>query len=277
MVTIGHASIDENGKARAGAAGDQTGKEVCTRSWYNKNWLCCLRAKDRTVADKIAKAMEQAVANPNIGYDQDQRTTCYYRAAEVGFDLSKITKPCETDCSALVAVCVNAAGIKVSQHIWTGNEEAALLATGAFDSFRASKYLITDENLARGDILVSGGHTVVVLTNGSKYVSVPAELVESTTESEPIAAPNVTLKPDYAQEYFAKTAGTYKVTASLLNVRTGAGTDKAIITSIPKDMRVMNYGFFSFAPNGKKWLYVTGIIDGKAFEGFCSETYLVRV
>lgn len=277
MVTIGHASIDERGSARGGSAGDQTGREVCSRSWYDKKWLCCIRAKDRKVADRIAKAMEQAVANDKIGYDQDQRTTCYDRAKEVGWDLSKITTACECDCSSLVAVCVNAAGIPVSQHIWTGNEEAALLATGAFDSFRESKYLITDENLARGDILVSGGHTVVVLTNGSKYVSVPAELVESTTESEPVAAPNVTLKPDYAQEYFAKTAGTYKVTASLLNVRTGAGTDKAIITSIPKDMRVMNYGFFSFAPNGKKWLYVTGIIDEKAFEGFCSETYLVRV
>ena len=28
-VTIGHASIDENGKAYNGAAGDQTAKEVC--------------------------------------------------------------------------------------------------------------------------------------------------------------------------------------------------------------------------------------------------------
>lgn len=275
MVTIGHASIDERGSARGGSAGDQTGREVCSRSWYDKKWLCCIRAKDRKVADRIAKAMEQAVANDKIGYDQDQRTTCYDRAKEAGWDLSKITSACECDCSSLVAVCVNAAGIPVSQHIWTGNEEAALLATGAFDSFRESKYLITDENLARGDILVSGGHTVVVLTNGAKYVSVPSAPAEPAPAPEPIVT-NSANKNDYAEEYFSKMAGTYKVTASMLNVRSGAGTDKRIITSIPNGTKVQNYGFFTIAKNGKKWLYVTGIIDGKAFEGFCSEAYLVK-
>ena len=37
-VKIGHASIDENGKAAGGKAGDQTGREVCVRDWdwYNK-------------------------------------------------------------------------------------------------------------------------------------------------------------------------------------------------------------------------------------------------
>ena len=34
-VMIGHASIDENGKARGGVAGDQTKREVCTRTWYD--------------------------------------------------------------------------------------------------------------------------------------------------------------------------------------------------------------------------------------------------
>lgn len=276
MVMIGHASIDENGKARAGTAGDQTTKEVCTRGWYNKNWLCCIRAKDRKVADRIAKAMEQATANDNIGYDQNQRTTCYDRAKEVGFDLSKITTPCETDCSALVAVCVNAAGVSVSQHIWTGNEEEALLATGAFDSFRASKYLTTDENLARGDILISSGHTVVVLTNGAKYTSVPSDPVESTTESAP-SVTNGATKNDYAEEYFGKMAGTYEVTASLLNVRSGAGTDKRIITAIPNGTKVQNYGFFTVAKNGRKWFYVIGNQNGQAFEGFCSELYLKKV
>ena len=35
-VKIGHASIDERGKISGGKAGDQTGKEVCIRDWYNK-------------------------------------------------------------------------------------------------------------------------------------------------------------------------------------------------------------------------------------------------
>ena len=38
-VRIGHASIDENGKAAGGAGGDQNGREVLVRQWYEKPWL----------------------------------------------------------------------------------------------------------------------------------------------------------------------------------------------------------------------------------------------
>mgnify|MGYP007007821211 FL=1 len=51
-VKIGHASIDERGKARGGAAGDQTGKEVCLRDWYDKNWVSVLRPKNEKEAEK---------------------------------------------------------------------------------------------------------------------------------------------------------------------------------------------------------------------------------
>lgn len=272
MVTIGNASIDERGSARGGSAGDQTGREVFTRNWYNKNWICCIRANDRKVADKIAKAMEQACANNYIGYDQNQRTTCYYRAKEVGWDLSKITTACECDCSSLVAVCVNAADIPVSQHIWTGNEESALLATGAFKSLRESKYLTQDAYLARGDILVSNSHTVVVLTNGSKYATIP-EVQPSPSETTVTPAKD---RIDSAKSFSAKLAGKYTVTATALNVRSGAGTDHAILDTIPNGASVRNYGYFTTATNGKKWLYITGLVNGRNVEGFCSETYLKK-
>ena len=35
---IGHASINELGTVKGGKTGDQTGREVCTREWYNKGW-----------------------------------------------------------------------------------------------------------------------------------------------------------------------------------------------------------------------------------------------
>lgn len=166
-VKIGHASIDEKGKVNSGSAGDQTKKEVCTRTWYNKPWTAVFRAKDSTVAEKIAKAMEQACANDNIGYDQNQRITLYTRAAEAGWNLSKITDKCECDCSSLVAVCVNAAGITVNKGMYTGNEKSLLSATGAFEVLTASKYLGSDTYLKRGDILLGSGHTVIVLSDGS--------------------------------------------------------------------------------------------------------------
>ena len=59
-VKIGHASIDENGKASGGAAGDQTGKEVVTRNWYSKPWNVMLRPKSATVAELSARACEDA-------------------------------------------------------------------------------------------------------------------------------------------------------------------------------------------------------------------------
>lgn len=40
---IVHASINEKGTTTGGKTGDQTGREICTRSFYNKNWDCCLR------------------------------------------------------------------------------------------------------------------------------------------------------------------------------------------------------------------------------------------
>ncbi|BCZ45866.1 hypothetical protein psyc5s11_19330 [Clostridium gelidum] len=40
---IVHASINENGGTTGGTAGDQTGKEICTRSYYNKPWNYILR------------------------------------------------------------------------------------------------------------------------------------------------------------------------------------------------------------------------------------------
>jgi hypothetical protein len=170
-VRIGHASIDENGKASGGAAGDQTGKEVCTRDWYSKPWICVIRPKDSSVAEKIAKAMEQACANDKIGYDQGQRTTLFTQAKACGWDLSKIKTACETDCSALVAVCVNAAGIGVSKDIYTGNEKSALSATGKFDIYTDSGHIASSANLKRGDILLANGHTAIVLSNGANIGS----------------------------------------------------------------------------------------------------------
>lgn len=166
-VTIGHASIDERGKAKGGSAGDQTGREVYTRTWYSKPWTAVIRPKNSGVAEKIAKAMEQACANNRIGYDQNQRTTLFTYAKAANWDLSKVTASCECDCSSLVAVCVNAAGISVSKNIYTGNEKAALSATGAFTVLQDSRYTGSPDLLKRGDILLGAGHTAIVLSGGA--------------------------------------------------------------------------------------------------------------
>lgn len=172
-VKIGHASIDENGKAHGGNAGDQTGKEVCVRSWYKhyKGWRV-FRAKNPVNAARIAEAMQAACNNNKIGYDQYQRNTLYTQAQKVNFDITKVTTACETDCSALVRVCCAYAGIiGLPSGFRTGNMPTNLLDTGEFVELKGSKYTDQSEYLGAGDILVTktSGHTVVVLSNGPKY------------------------------------------------------------------------------------------------------------
>lgn len=167
MVKIGHASSDERGKYRGGQSGDQTGREVCIREWYSRPWNVVVRPKKTSVAAGIVRNCVAACRNERIGYDQNQRTTLYTQAKAAGWDLGSITTPCETDCSALVAVCVNAAGVSVSKDIYTGNMVAALFTTGEFEVLTGKKYLASDTYLLAGDILVyEGHHTAMVLQDG---------------------------------------------------------------------------------------------------------------
>lgn len=175
-VKIGHAVSSEHGN-KYGSAGDQTGKEVRFNDWYDGNWNVVLRPKSPDVAEKIAKAMEEAVENNAVGYCQSDRTTLYTQAEKRNWQIHLITTKCECDCSSLVAVCVNAAGIKVSKDIYTGNMVKALEATGAFEKkLTDNKHLRESSYLKRGDILVcEGSHTAVVLTDGDK-VEKPKEV-----------------------------------------------------------------------------------------------------
>lgn len=178
-VIIGSARSDERGKITGGKAGDQkSGKEVSTQNYYvhSKGWRV-LRAKDAAKRKLIAQAMKAACANDKIGYDQYQRNTLYNLAAKVGFDVSKVTTACETDCSALVRVCCAFAGIKVNDFN-TSSEAKVLLASGAFTELTGEKYTKKSDYLAAGDVLVTKtkGHTVIVLTDGSKVEGEPVSV-----------------------------------------------------------------------------------------------------
>ena len=166
---IGNARIDENGKAYGGTAGDQTGAEVRIQNWYSYPWNCIIRPHSATVAEKMASTMEILCKGNLVGYDQYQRTTLFTELQKVGWDASKLTTKCETDCSAMVAVCANAAGVAVSKDIWTGIMVSAFKATGQFDVLYDSKYLTSGDYLVRGDILLNEAHhTAIALTTGSK-------------------------------------------------------------------------------------------------------------
>ena len=151
--------------------GDQNGgREVSTENYYvhSKGWTV-IRAKDAAVREKIALAMERACANDDIGYSQGTRNTLFDNVKPYGYDPARTTKKVNTDCSALVRVCVHYAGITVGDFI-TSTEVSKLMGTGAFEKFTDDAHCKSSDHLLRGDILDTRtkGHTVVVLSNGAK-------------------------------------------------------------------------------------------------------------
>lgn len=211
-VMIGHSSKDENNSYRGGAAGDQTGQEVCVRTWYRGSWNLVIRAKSAAVAEKIAQTMEAACANNNIGYDQWERNTLYTEAKKVGLDLSKVANKCECDCSSLVSICCIAAGMPESIFYSGGNMRTtynlrkACEQTGQFTVFETSKYYAQKNYLKRGDILLyENGHTAIVLADGPD--------AETIIDDEQFLA---------------------RITATTLNVRTGPNSSYPVATTVRK-------------------------------------------
>lgn len=169
IVKIAHASIDENGKISGGIAGDQTGKEVCIRSWYNKPWNVVIRFKLLAMRQKLADFMRKVANNPYIGYDQQNRNSLLQYARNVGYDPSKINTPCEGDCSSTVTVGCIYAGLQEKQLVINGNCATTrtlrnlLKNTGMVDIYMEKDYTAKTENLLVGDILLSEGHHVAVV------------------------------------------------------------------------------------------------------------------
>ena len=210
MVLIGSARINENGMISGGAPGDQTGRECATDEWYlhQLGWYVA-RAKDPKVREKIAQNMEYICANDNIGYDQPRDQSLYRASQPYGFDASKVTVKCDTDCARAIRVCVLYAGIDCPD-FYTATEIKTLEKTGAFDILKDEKYCNSPDYLLRGDILCtrSKGHTAAVLNNGDKVKPQP----------QPGPAP----VPTPVEPYVI-------ANCKSCNMRTGPSTDYSII------------------------------------------------
>lgn len=245
VVYIGNAVCDENGKARGGKPGNQTGKELRIQAWYlnNKGWVV-LRAKDSSVALKLAQDMEYACNNMHIGYNQSTRNTLYTCASKVGFDCSKVTTDCECDCSSLVRVCCLYAGINVG-NFSTASEVSLLMKTGKFDELTADKYTTQSGYLKKGDILVtkSKGHTAIVLNDGDKV------------DPTPTPTPTPTPKTD-----------AYVQVLGSVRVRLTPKTGKSIYTAHKGD-KLPYLGETAKADDGGEW-YLVRIPNGD--EGYIS-------
>lgn len=166
-VLIGHASISENGTVN-GTAGDSTGKEVCTRNWYNGSWGFMAVHPDATVREAIASAVEKACANDKIGYSQATRNTLYTQAKTNGLDLSKVTTACNCDCSSLINTAVVCAGKgSYGSNGWTTSTMQSQLSALGFKILTSN--VSTEAYAVRGAIYCkAGSHVICALSNGSK-------------------------------------------------------------------------------------------------------------
>lgn len=261
MVKIAHARFSENGNA-VGTAGDQTGKEVSITDWYDGNWTTVYRPIFSSDAAKIAVAARQAALNDYIGYSQKDRTSLYKFAEMAEFDLYKISEKCNCDCSSLVAVCVNAAGIRVSKDMYTGNMDSVLMGTGKFISILSNSVTGNPEMLRPGDIILRSGHTAIVVSAGKE-----SQKSYCTSKTNIFA--------DYINRDFS---GLYKATTDVY-LRRGASKTYAALAVIPEGLTVRNYGYYSCDEKARTWLYCTytNTVDKETVVGFICSDYLVKV
>lgn len=228
---IAHASIDENGKISGGSAGDQTGKEICIRTWYSKPWNYVLRLKDEAVRKQFGNNMIDLAKNSNVGYDQGQRNTLLTLAKKVGFDFSKIATKCECDCSSAVTACILGAVYRIRGEaeydkayvslVMSGNcattstLRGALTKLGYITAYSSSAYVAGTSNAVYGDIYIKeGSHVVCYIDTGSKVsVSGSSAGIGSVSASE---GGKVTVTANLPVLKYGKTGDAVKVWQTIL-------------------------------------------------------------
>ena len=233
---------------------------------HSKGWYL-LRPKDVSVANAIAKSMQNACDNNNIGYCQGHRTTVITQLQKYG-SMAAIVEKTEADCSSLVRGCCIEAGFDPG-NFNTSTEASCLEKTGKFEK----KVVVTSSTiLYNGDVLVTKtkGHTVIVVSGNPRAGY-------STSNTAAVSSNKGTLitKLQSAKSKSSSFAGTYKTTTNL-NMRYGPDKDKYdSIIILPAGTKCQCYGYYTMA-NNVKWLYVVATVDGKQYTGFVNIQYLSR-
>jgi len=180
-VTICHASISENGSVN-GKAGDNTGREVCCRSWYSKGWDVMLRYPDNKICYSMANIAQELADSSLVGYSQAERNTLYKALERCNFDIGKYLSSgvaTNCDCSSFITVCAILSGIdklKYKDNAPTTSTMQSKFTVVGFEAYTDSKYLTTDKYLKKGDILIKKGkHTVIAVTSGDGAVNVSVQ------------------------------------------------------------------------------------------------------
>lgn len=214
---IVHASLNEKGGIYGGQSGDQTGKEICVRSYYDRPWDLVLRYPDPVLADEYTKKAEEIAADPSHGYDQLKRW---------GPDF---------DCSSLVCYVVESVGIPVrsaGKSTYTGNMKAGFTKCG---------FVIVDTNAPVEPVKPPStlGNKIHVVTKGETLSAISKRYGVSIDElmnaNKFIKNPNkiyigdkLTIPTKTEQVYHGKV----KTNGDVLNIRAGKGTNYRVIGTL---------------------------------------------
>lgn len=163
--------------------------------------------------------------------------------------------------------------------------------SGSGDNTGSADHVGIVEKVSNGTItVIEGNYSDSVkrrtLKVNGKYIrgyGVPKYTESSTTKSttssstkkSTTSATKTVKATNAAASYLESLAGTYKVAASSLNVRHGAGITKKKMIAIPKGTEVKNYGYYTKSGNAK-WLYVQFTYKDVQYTGFCHSKYLKK-
>lgn len=171
---------------------------------------------------------------------------------------------------------------KVKQYLADGYYVIALMGPGTWtngghfvlvwnwdDKVRICDPASTSEKRLNGDPATFKNEVRLYwLVDARAYNKAAGGFTGGSTASKPAASSAIKVEP--ARSKSASYARKYKVTASALNMRSGAGDKKRIIKTLPNGSEVTCYGFYTVV-GSSIWLLVQ---DKTGQTGFCSKKYL---
>ena len=161
------ASISEYGTTK-GNAGDQTGKELNIKEWYNRPWDAVIRYKDSGIASKAVEIAKTITESNLVGYSQADRNSLYKVLKKYNFDIKKYIASNEKtncDCSSLVYACYACVlpRLRNDNNAPTTHTFIDFFDKYEFAIFTNENFVKTTKNLLNGDILLSiAKHTAIV-------------------------------------------------------------------------------------------------------------------
>ena len=186
----------------------------------------------------------------------------------------------DINADAMIKVCADVstdfADIKIGEAVWMKGHIGVYIGDGlaveCTPKWKDGVQITAVHNIGKKD-----GYNGRKWTKHGKlpYVSYTAQKADTAEKTESNTS-GVTVEKKAtvtAQSFQRSLAGTYKVTASALNVRNGAGINKKVLIAIPKGTAVQCYGYYT-SYMGVKWLLIQFAYKGVTYTGFASSKYL---